>query len=323
MWKALILFSIFPLYLWRNSIPPYTWQLLSILVSIPALTWLFDLLFVPLSYHDELDVKYRKHRRMMGSGLPPPFPNGWFCLCYSNQVATGQVKYVESLGEHFAVYRGESGKINILNAYCPHLGANIAFGGKVKGDCIECPFHAWKFDNKGTCVNIPYNNGQIPSDAKIRSWLADEVSGQILVWYHAEGLEPHYYQDNYKEFVNGQMICHGYSEQTISCHCQEIAENGPDWAHLNVIHDKSVFHDAIGHEWEATWKPCKGDKSYMTEIVVNEALTMLGCKIPFIDVEAQINQIGPGLVNLRFKTPLGQIFVMQTVVPLGDIKEKI
>ena len=63
------------------------------------------------------------------------------------------------LGEHFAVFRSENGEINVLDAMCPHLGANIAIGGVVKGDCIQCPFHGWIFSGPtGKCVKIPYSD---------------------------------------------------------------------------------------------------------------------------------------------------------------------
>ncbi|KAF4524913.1 hypothetical protein B566_EDAN013662 [Ephemera danica] len=40
--------------------------------------------------------------------------------------------------ENFAVFRGESGEVHVLDAYCPHLGANMAVGGTVRGDTLEC-----------------------------------------------------------------------------------------------------------------------------------------------------------------------------------------
>lgn len=45
-----------------------------------------------------------------------------------------------------------------MDAYCPHLGANMAVGGKVVNtDCLECPFHGWQFSGEtGKLVNIPY-----------------------------------------------------------------------------------------------------------------------------------------------------------------------
>lgn len=60
-------------------------------------------------------------------------------------------------GEQVAVFRGQDGKAYVVDAYCPHLGANLAVGGQVVGSCIECPFHGWQFRaNDGKCVRVPY-----------------------------------------------------------------------------------------------------------------------------------------------------------------------
>lgn len=60
-------------------------------------------------------------------------------------------------GEQVAVFRGQDGTAYVVDAYCPHLGANLAVGGRVVGGCIECPFHGWQFrGNDGKCVRIPY-----------------------------------------------------------------------------------------------------------------------------------------------------------------------
>jgi cholesterol 7-dehydrogenase len=62
-------------------------------------------------------------------------------------------------GENFAVFRTVAGVVHILDAYCPHLGANMAVGGVVRGDCLECPFHLWRFKGEdGKCSAIPYSD---------------------------------------------------------------------------------------------------------------------------------------------------------------------
>ena len=50
----------------------------------------------------------------------------------------GASKAVDALGENFAVFRDEEGEIHILDAYCAHLGANIAVGGKVCAAMHAC-----------------------------------------------------------------------------------------------------------------------------------------------------------------------------------------
>lgn len=66
------------------------------------------------------------------------------------------MRQVTALGREFCVFRTESGEVGVLDAYCPHLGANIAAGGTVKGDCVQCPFHGWEFNTSGKCTSIPY-----------------------------------------------------------------------------------------------------------------------------------------------------------------------
>ena len=69
--------------------------------------------------------------------------------------------------KHLVVFRGEDGKVAVTDAYCPHLGANLGRGGKVVGNCIECPFHGWQFrSDNGKCVKIPYNE-KVPEVAKL------------------------------------------------------------------------------------------------------------------------------------------------------------
>ena len=56
------------------------------------------------------------------------YPRGWFVVAYSDEVESGQIKGVEYFGKKLLVYRGENGDISVLDAYCPHLGADISVG---------------------------------------------------------------------------------------------------------------------------------------------------------------------------------------------------
>jgi cholesterol 7-desaturase len=95
--------------------------------------------------------------RKIGSKLPPPYPNGWFAIAESKEVKAGKALSVNCLGENFVLFRSkESKKVSVVDAYCPHLGAHLG-DGKVIGNCIECPFHQWKFrGDDGSCDEIPY-----------------------------------------------------------------------------------------------------------------------------------------------------------------------
>src|SRR3954471_20371471 len=92
----------------------------------------------------------------MSSRFPfSSFPNGWFAIGYSDELAATGVKAVRALGRDLVLYRSESGAARVLDAYCPHLGTHLGHGGTVVRECIRCPFHGWRFDEQGACVEIP------------------------------------------------------------------------------------------------------------------------------------------------------------------------
>jgi len=55
-----------------------------------------------------------------------------------------------------AVFRS-AGELRAIEGKCPHMGASLA-GGKLEGQCVTCPWHAWAFDT--TTGESPTHPGQ-------------------------------------------------------------------------------------------------------------------------------------------------------------------
>jgi cholesterol 7-desaturase len=70
-------------------------------------------------------IKKAKRTRKIGEKIPPPFPNGWFAVASSCDVKKGEAKNFDCLGENFVIFRSSSDKVFVLDAYCPHMGANL------------------------------------------------------------------------------------------------------------------------------------------------------------------------------------------------------
>lgn len=71
-------------------------------------------------------------RRRRAWSYPAPFPNGWYRITGTDDIKAGEVMQVQCVGRQFAVFRGESGVVSVVDAFCPHLGANMALGGTVR-----------------------------------------------------------------------------------------------------------------------------------------------------------------------------------------------
>jgi len=117
------------------------------------------------------------------------YPKGWFQVAYSREVDPGQIVGLHYFGRRLICYRGDSGNPYVLDAYCPHLGADIAVGGTVTEDCITCPFHGWRFDGAGSNVEIPYAK-TVNRTARLRAWPTVERAGAIFVWHSQASTEP-------------------------------------------------------------------------------------------------------------------------------------
>lgn len=95
-----------------------------------------------------------------------------------------------SAGEQLAVFRSQDGQAYVVDSYCPHLGANLAAGGRVVGNCIECPFHGWQFQGEdGKCARIPYaEKGEYPSNPQRVSAVVPCVSSLKATSLRKSGL---------------------------------------------------------------------------------------------------------------------------------------
>ena len=130
----------------------------------------------------------------------------------------------------------------ITDAYCPHLGANIGAGGRVSGDCIQCPFHNWKFSgHSGKCVNVPYATSTIPEMARLKTHICLERNNLVFMWHHAEQEEPGWFPPVLDCVEDGSWVYQGRNEYHVNCHIQDIPENGADVAHLNAVHGASII----------------------------------------------------------------------------------
>ena len=124
------------------------------------------------------------------------FPRGWFVVAEACELENGPIG-VRFFAKDFVIYRGESGKVVMLDAYCPHMGTHLCKnttsyivrdGTQVQGDSIRCPYHAWRFGPDGVCDDIPYAK-RIPAAAKVASYTVVEQAGVIFMWHDEEGLE--------------------------------------------------------------------------------------------------------------------------------------
>ncbi len=162
-------------------------------------------------------------------------PSSWFVVAASGELEMGQVVPLRYFGRELVLYRGSDGKAVMLDAYCPHLGAHLGHGGKVCGETLQCPFHGWRFDGEGVCVEVP-NASKIPPKALTRSWPVVEQSGWVFAWHDREGKPPGWQPPSLPEFSSDDWLAPERKRWTVRTHVLDTNENNCDRAHLLFVH---------------------------------------------------------------------------------------
>ena len=189
------------------------------------------------------------------------FPRGWFMIAPATD-ATRTPTSMRYFGKDLVMYRGESGKVYVTDAYCPHMGAHLAKnstsyivldGEHVEGESIRCPFHGWRFGPDGQCNHIPYSENFVPKAAKLQHYHVVESAGIVWMWHDPEGLEPEYdlpdFGGHYGEpgWVEWKIDFMG----DLNVHGIEIVDNMADLGHFVPIHGAKDFtyfaNECMGH----------------------------------------------------------------------------
>src|ERR1700678_2899317 len=61
---------------------------------------------------------------------------------------------VKLLSERLLAFRDSEGRLGLIDEFCAHRGVSLWFGRNEEGG-IRCPYHGWKYDVNGQCMEVP------------------------------------------------------------------------------------------------------------------------------------------------------------------------
>lgn len=95
---------------------------------------------------------------------------------------------VRLLGEHLLVFKDGQGRYGLLAEECSHRGASLCYG-KVEQDGIRWPYHGWKYDVSGNCLEQPAEPPEATSKNSIRHRLIKEgIQSGLAIRQRALGM---------------------------------------------------------------------------------------------------------------------------------------
>jgi len=167
-------------------------------------------------------------------------PTGWYQVGWSEEFEAARPVPLRYFGEALVGFRGESGTLHVLDAYCRHMGADLGHGGRVTGDEIICPFHGWQWDGaSGLNTCIPYDDGRGRMRIAMGTWPVREIDGVALVWYSPTRQPPSFEPPRFYPRDDEPLPVYPDAATTwrgIEMLPQQAAENAPDIAHFQWVH---------------------------------------------------------------------------------------
>ena len=181
-----------------------------------------------------------RYAKIEAAEVEERYARGWHCLGKSDEYGDKPVQ-LKYFGTKLVAYRGEDGKLIILDGYCPHMGADLALG-YVEGNSIRCPFHAWRWGEDGVCDDIPYAKN-IPPKACIKPWPTLERNGLVFVYHDPEDNAPLAEEE---PPVMPECGSQDWSDwevalMQIDTNCRELVDNMADKAHFGPVHASAAM----------------------------------------------------------------------------------
>jgi 5,5'-dehydrodivanillate O-demethylase len=151
------------------------------------------------------------------------------------EMGTRWTMRVRILSEDLVLFKDRTGKFGLIGEFCPHRRASLAYGIPTE-DGIRCPYHGWKFDATGACLEQPNEPAESTFKAKVATtgYPVQEMGG--LLWAYLGPL-PAPLIPRYDGFVVPGTIRH-CGRAVINCNWLQIMENSVDPLHTEWLHGK-------------------------------------------------------------------------------------
>jgi 5,5'-dehydrodivanillate O-demethylase oxygenase subunit len=144
------------------------------------------------------------------------------------------IKAVKVLGEELVLYRDKKASYGLVGEHCPHRSASLAFG-RVDEAGIRCPYHGWKFDAQGKCLEQPAEPAERAFKDKIRhtAYPVEKLGGLLFAYLGPEPA-PRLPRWDVLAWEHGKRWIEVH--EVLRCNWLQPMENSVDPSHLFWLH---------------------------------------------------------------------------------------
>ena len=182
---------------------------------------------------------------------------------------------VKLLSERMIAFRDSEGRYGLIDEFCAHRGVSLWFGRNEHGG-IRCPYHGWKYDYTGQCLEVPSEPVESGFCQKIKLTGYPLVKVGDVLWTYM-GPAEHKPPLPEWEFARVPAEQSFTSKRLQECNWLQAMEGGIDSSHVSWLHSGNLnsdplFKGARGNQYNMS------DKRPVFEVVDSDGGLYIGAR---------------------------------------------
>src|SRR5437763_825983 len=164
---------------------------------------------------------------------------------------------VKLLSERLIAFRDSAGRYGLIDEFCAHRGVSLWFGRNEEGG-LRCPYHGWKYDVMGQCVEVPSEPVESGFCSRIKLTGYPLVNRGGVLWTYMGPRETQPPLPAY-EWTTVPDAHRYISKRVQECNYLQAMEGGLDSIHSTFLHKFSVGDDPLLRRDPVSAALLKGD----------------------------------------------------------------
>jgi phenylpropionate dioxygenase-like ring-hydroxylating dioxygenase large terminal subunit len=193
----------------------------------------------------------RKEQNDLLTQTGPNTPTGRLFRCYwlpallagelpENECPPVRVKL---LSERLLAFRDTEGRYGLIDEFCAHRGVSLWFGRNE--ECgLRCPYHGWKYDVTGQCIEVPSEPEEsgFARKIKLRNYPLVERGGVLWTYMGPPERQPALPEWEFATLPPGHSFM---SKRLQENNWLQAMEGGIDSSHVSFLHRGSLNTDPL------------------------------------------------------------------------------
>lgn len=193
-------------------------------------------------------------RTNAGTPMGELFRRYWLPALLSEELAEndGPPVRLKLLGERLICFRDSEGRLGVIDEFCAHRGVSLWFGRNEEGG-LRCPYHGWKFDVNGRCVEVPSEpeGSRFCEKVRLKAYTLVERGGVVWIYMGPREFQPPLPEWEFATVPAAQSFM---SKRLQECNWLQALEGGIDSSHVSFLHSGGLktdplFKGAKGNEY--------------------------------------------------------------------------